>query len=81
MHAQERAETGETEGQRKTWDPKPYETKPVQFAIDILRFKPTEYQTTLLTDGHKRSLSTGQLQAEFKGSVHSAPRAKWFRCF
>ena len=40
--------------QPKHWDHKLYENNPVKFALEVLRFKPTPYQTTLLTDTHKR---------------------------
>jgi phage FluMu gp28-like protein len=36
------------------WHPEDYVNKPVQFAIDILRFKPLPYQVKLLEDTAKR---------------------------
>lgn len=38
----------------KKWNPVPYENDPVKFAIDVLHFTPTEYQTQLLIDANKR---------------------------
>ena len=60
----------------KHWDPKLYEGKPVKFALEVLRIKPTDYQTQLLTDEHKHIVVIWPRQSGKTTTL--AARVVWF---
>jgi phage FluMu gp28-like protein len=60
----------------KHWDPQSYQGKPVKFALEVLRFKPTDYQTEFLTDEHKRIVLVWPRQSGKTTTL--AARMIWF---